>query len=116
MLDIVTKPAPPISDFAIIVNPSDNVAVVKNETREGLTVRLPHDAGSVTLYQAVPPGHRFAIRDIPAGEFVRQYGQPIGTSLGIEKGEWIRHENMSDDVPVVRDLPDDLYNPAPDYF
>ena len=38
---------------------------------------------------------------IPAGEFVRQYGQPIGTSLGIAIGEWITHENMTDDVPVV---------------
>ena len=45
-----------------------------------------------------------------------QYGQPIGTSLGIAAGKWISHENMSNDVPVVRDLPEDLYTPAPDYF
>jgi altronate hydrolase len=115
MLDIQTKPAAPISDYAIVVNPNDNVAVVKNETSEGLTVRL-QDGGFVTLMQAVPPGHRFATRDIAPGEYVRQYGQPIGTSLGIEKGEWITHDNMTDEVPVVRDLPEGLRNPAPDYF
>ncbi len=104
-----------ISDYAIIVNPKDNVAVVKEETFEGLTVLLP-DQKTVRLKQSVPPGHRFATRDIPAGDFVRQYGQPIGTSLGIEAGEWITHDNMSNDVPVIRDLPEDLHTPAPDYF
>ena len=115
MFEPEMETARPISDFAIIVNPHDNVAVVKNETSVGLRVQLP-DGGVVDVRNAVPPGHRFATRDIRAGEFVRQYGQPIGTSLGIGKGEWITHENMSDDVPVVRDLPEDLHNAEPEYF
>src|SRR5215204_2799511 len=115
MLDTFTQPAVPISDYAIIVNPEDNVAVVKNETAAGLIVLLP-DQKLLTVKHAVPPGHRFATRDIPAGDFVSQYGQPIGTSLGIEKGEWIAHDNMSNDVPIVRDLPEDIHNPVPDYF
>src|SRR5829696_7040836 len=115
MPDTFAQPAAPISDYAIIVNPDDNVAVVKNETRTGLVVALPGD-GFATLTSEVMPGHRFATRDIPAGEFVRQYGQPIGTSLGIGAGDWISHDNMTDDVPVVRDLPENIENPAPDYF
>ena len=115
MLDTYTQPAVPISDYAIIVNPDDNVAVVKNETAAGLIVFLPNQK-LLTVKQAVPPGHRFAIRDIPPGDFVCQYGQPIGTSLGIEKGEWITHDNMSNDVPIVRDLPEDIKTAAPDYF
>src|SRR5215218_9940145 len=115
MHDISAKTAVPISDYAIIVNNVDNVAVVKNETADGLALILP-DGTPVVLHSAVPPGHRFATREIPKGEFVRQYGQPIGTSLGIEKGEWISHDNMTDDVPVVRDLSEQLHNPAPDYF
>lgn len=110
-----TETVAAISDYAIIVNQADNVAVVKKETFAGLIVSLPNQK-TVTLKQAVPPGHRFAIEEIPAGEYVRQYDQPIGTSLGIEAGEWITHENMSNDVPVVRDLPEDLHTPAPDYF
>jgi altronate hydrolase len=115
MSSVFPLTAAPISDYAIIVNPDDNVAVVKNETYEGLTLSLP-TFGTVTISKAVPPGHRFATRDIPPGDFVRQYGQPIGTSLGIEKGEWISHENMTDDVPIIRDLPEDLHTQAPDYF
>jgi altronate hydrolase len=115
MHDTSVQTAVPVSDYAIIVNEIDNVAVVKNETRAGLALVLP-DGVPITLLAEVPPGHRFATRDIPAGEFVRQYGQPIGTSLGISKGECISHDNMSDDVPLVRDLADDLHNAAPDYF
>lgn len=115
MLDTYTQTAVPISDYAIIVNPNDNVAVVKNETFENLAVVLPNQK-ILTVKQVVPPGHRFATREIPAGDFVYQYGQPIGTSLGIEAGEWVTHDNMSNDVPIVRALPENIYNPAPNYF
>jgi altronate hydrolase len=105
---------PPISEYAIIVDPKDNLAVVKQQTAPGLELTLP--TGRVIRVNAiVPPGHRFATRDIPAGEFVLQYGQPIGTSLGIKEGDYISHDNMSNDVPVVRDLPEDLHTPPPDY-
>jgi arabinonate dehydratase len=106
--------ASPINDFAIIVNPLDNVAVVKKQTLPGLEVELP-DGRNVRVRATIPPGHRFATRDIPAGEFVRQYGNPIGTSLGIREGEYVSHDNMSDEVPVVRDLAEDLFTPSPVY-
>ncbi len=115
MLDTYTESAVPISDYAIIVNPDDNVAVVKNETEENLTVLLP-DGKTVTVREKISPGHRFATHPIPSGDFVRQYGQPIGTSLGIEAGEWITHGNMTNDVPIVRDLREDIKNPPPVYF
>ena len=88
----------PISEYAIIVGPDDNVAVVKKETFVDLEVLLPNGS-SVKLRDAVPPGHRFATRDIPAGEFVKQFGQPIGTSLGIESGARVRL--FVDRQPVV---------------
>jgi altronate hydrolase len=104
-----------LSEFAIIVDPNDNVAVVKKATSPGLELLLP-DESSIEIRAAVPPGHRFATKDIPAGQFVLQFGQPIGTSLGIQQGEQITHDNMTDDVPIVRDLPDNLHTPEPDYF
>jgi len=107
--------AAPISEYAIVVDPRDNLAVVKVETQPGLELTLPDDR-IIRVSAVVPPGHRFATREIPPGEFVRQYGQPIGTSLGIREGAYITHDNMSDDVPVVRDLPVDLSTPPPDYF
>jgi altronate hydrolase len=114
MASIETPRAAQISEYAIIVNPNDNVAVVKKATVPGLGVLLP-DGASVEVRNAVPPGHRFATRDIPADQFVLQFGQPIGTSLGISSGEQITHANMSNDVPIVRDLPEDLHTPPPDY-
>src|SRR5689334_1436289 len=104
-----------LSEYAIIVDNNDNVAVVKKATYADLEVELP-GGGVVKLLDDVPPGHRFATRDIPAGEFVRQFGQPIGTSLGIRSGEQITHANMSNDVPIIRDLPESLHTPPPDYI
>src|SRR6266850_4948685 len=105
----------PVSDYAIIVDGNDNVAVVKRETSPHLEVILP-GGRMVKLREAVLPGHRFATRDIPEGQFVLQFGQPIGTSLGIREGEQITHANMSNEVPIVRDLPEGLQTPAPDYI
>jgi len=115
MLDPVAAQATPISEHAIIVDPRDNVAVVKTETAPGMVFTLP-SGEHVTVTDTVSPGHRFATKNIPEGDFVRQYGQPIGTSLGIAKGEWVNHDNMNDEVPIVRELPEDLATPAPDYF
>ena len=113
-MSIAPAPAPPISDYAVVVDAQDNVAVVKQEIAPGLEVALP-SGRVVRVGAAVPPGHRFAARDIPEGEFVLQYGQPVGTSLGIRAGDPVTHDNMTDDVPVVRDVPEDLYNPPPVY-
>lgn len=99
----------------LIVNAADNVAVIKQETWPGLEFILP-DGQSLKVFTTVPPGHRIAICDIPEDEFVRQYGQPIGTSLSIKAGEQITHHNMSNVVPVVRALPENLSNPPPDYI
>src|SRR5882724_8888180 len=104
-----------ISDYAIIVDPKDNVAVVKTETSPELELILP-GKDLLRVCVAVPPGHRFATRDIPEGHFVLQFSQPIGTSLGIKAGEQITHANMSNEVPIVRDLPESLHTPPPDYI
>src|SRR5438034_3064932 len=107
--------AVPIGDYAIIVDPKDNVAVVKKQTFPGLEVGLP-DGRIINVTDVVPAGHRFATREIPEGEFVLQYGQPIGTSLGIREGKLISHDNMSNEVPLVRGLSESLYTPPPDYI
>jgi altronate hydrolase len=115
MSSIEVPQAALISDYAIIVDPKDNVAVVKTETSPGLELILPGKR-LLRVRDAVPPGHRFATRDIPEGQFVLQFAQPIGTSLGIKTGEQITHDNMSNEVPIVRDLPESLHTPPPDYI
>lgn len=108
-------PARQLRDCAVVVAPEDNVAVVKSALVAGDVVDMG-DGASIAITGTVTPGHRFATRAVPKDEFVLQYGQPIGTSKGIGAGDPISHDNMTDDVPVVRDLPDDLSNAAPDYF
>src|SRR5215831_10486137 len=98
----VTRLTSPISQYAIIVDAKDNVAVAKQEILAGTQVALSN-GHVVEISGLVTPGHRFATRAILAGEFVRQYGQPIGTSLGIHEGDPISHANMSNEVPIVRD-------------
>ena len=111
----VQTPTASLREFGIIVDPKDNVAVVKKTTTPGLKLLLP-DQSMIEVRGEIPPGHRFATRDVPAGEFVLQYGQPIGTSLGINQGEQITHDNMSDEVPLDRALPEDLHTAPPDYL
>jgi altronate hydrolase len=110
----ITRVAP-IKEYGVIVDSRDNVAVAKKGTAAGLEIEMP-DGRVITVSAEVLPGHRFATREIPAGEYVLQFGQPIGTSSGIGEGDLVSHANMSNEVPVVRDLPDDLYTPPPDYF
>ena len=101
-----------LREFAIIVDAADNVAVVKTAVEPGQQLTLP-GGRVVTVTGTVTPGHRFATRAIPKDDFVRQYAQPIGTSRGIGEGDPITVVNMTNDVPVVRDLPADLHVAAP---
>ena len=107
---VVSSPAElALERWAVIVSPRDNVAVAKLALAAGQRVALA--GGLLELRGPVTPGHRFATRDIPAGSFVLQYGQPIGTSRGIVAGDPIDLANMSNEVPVVRELAPDLSNP-----
>jgi altronate dehydratase len=115
MLDLQTEQTIALDEHALVVDASDNVAVVKRATAPGLALRLP-GGRVVRLREAIAPGHRFATRAIAAGEFVLQYGQPIGTSRGIAAGAQVTHANMTDDVPLTRDVPEDLRTPPPDYL
>ncbi|HEX4022969.1 MAG TPA: altronate dehydratase family protein [Acidobacteriaceae bacterium] len=101
--------------FTITVNSADNVAVARRRIETGTQFHAP-DGAIFSLSETVPPGHRIAVIDIPQGEFVRQYGQPIGTSLGIHRGDKITHANMSNEVPIQRDLNEDQQVAAPEYF
>jgi arabinonate dehydratase len=108
-------PTLPLTDVAVIVSPADNVAVLKVVSPEGTRLACP-DGSAVELRGSIAIGHRVALSAIPAGGLVCQYGQPIGTSLGIAAGDPVTKSNMTDEVPVVRTLPDNLQTPPPDYL
>jgi altronate hydrolase len=97
------------------VHSDDNVAVVRESLSAGTSVRLSNGE-IIELATAIAPGHRFALRDIEKGAHVLQYGQPIGTSLGIMRGQPITHDNVNDHVPTIREVPANLVTPPPDYI
>ncbi|MGC9395009.1 MAG: UxaA family hydrolase [Anaerolineae bacterium] len=75
-----------LSQLAIVVDPEhDNVAVAKSFVPAD-TVVLWQDR-PITVRAAIESGHRFAIADVPAGEWVRQYGQPFARSKGLRPGD-----------------------------
>ena len=112
-MSTATSQAAPLSAYAIQVDARDNVAVAKVPVPRGTLVQV--GANTVEVLDDVPPGHRSRWWRLPDGDFVRQYGQPIGTSKGVPAGALISRANMSNDVPVVRELDEDMHTAAPEY-
>ncbi len=61
----------------VIINEKDNVGISLAGTGE------------------IPAGHKFALRDIPKGEYVIKYGEIIGRATSdIQKGDWVHTHNV----------------------
>src|SRR5262249_61986916 len=95
----------PISRYAIIVDPKDNVAVVKEQIAPGTLVKLP-DGHIVCVTGSVTPGHRFATRRVAAGGVVLQYGKPNRKAIGIGVGDPTFCPHIKEECSVQRELPD----------
>ncbi|RWM88754.1 MAG: altronate dehydratase [Mesorhizobium sp.] len=75
---------------AIRLHSDDNVIVATRALAEG------EDLGEVVTSEAVPSGHKVAVRPIGEGESVLKYGQVIGiASRRIEPGEHVHLKNLS---------------------
>ncbi len=84
--------------FAVVVDPGhDDVAVAKELIPAG-TVLIAGDT-RITVRANTLPGHRFATRTVPPGDWVRQYGQPFARSKGLSPGDPITDETVDSDVP-----------------
>lgn len=86
-----------MSKIAFVLNDADNVAtVIGGDVPSGESVAL-RGAGEtiVTAVAAIPDGHKFALRDIPAGGHVVKYGSVIGrTTAAVGKGDHVHIHNM----------------------
>jgi len=56
----------PLEDVAVLLHPDDDVAIAKAQLAPG-TVLLLTGGTSVRVVQAIPSGHKVALRAIPAG-------------------------------------------------
>ena len=77
------------------INEKDNVAVALRSLTAGDTICLS-DAGSITLCDDIPQGHKFALARIRAGAAVIKYGFPIGKAKSdIAPGCHVHTHNLS---------------------
>ena len=63
---------------ALVISSADNVATALEPLDAGRTVQL--GALTVTVTEAIPRGHKLALRAIGIGEQVLKYGSAIGTA------------------------------------
>jgi altronate dehydratase small subunit len=81
----------------ILINEKDNVATALEPLEAGTVIALEVGGRTerVAISSAVPPGHKFALRQIEAGEAVVKYGEPIGDAVkGIAPGEHVHVHNV----------------------
>lgn len=82
-----------MEECAILLHPADPVAIAQCELQPGQVLKVGERLFKVQ--QAVPPGHKIAVRDLMAGEAVRRYGYVIGTATAfIPAGSWVHSHNL----------------------
>jgi altronate dehydratase len=106
----------------IVISASDNVATALEALAPGSVLT---SVGSVTVRDAIPRGHKVAVRPIPAGSSVMKYGSPIGVAMvdipagahvhthnvssARGRGDLSRHDGVADGR--IAEPPDDKSNP-----
>lgn len=89
-----------LRDVAVIVNiEHDHVAVATQFIPGGTP--LTWQTGTLVVGADIPVGHRFALRAVPAGQWVSQYGQPFARSLGLQPGDPVNETTVESEVPEV---------------
>lgn len=82
---------------AIVMKPDDNVATVVDIVKAGMDVSV--DIGgakmTITVMEAIPFGHKFALREIETGRPVKKYGEIIGIATkNISMGQHVHVHNL----------------------
>jgi len=82
---------------AIVINEKDNVATALKGLSAGteVSVEFQDRVEKIKLLSDIPPGHKFALKDIGQGDAVMKYGESIGYSTGkITRGEHVHVHNV----------------------
>lgn len=93
----------PFSQTALLLADQDHVAVATRALSPGAVLDLADTPlagrGKLEVTQAVPMGHKLAVRDAAQGEQVRKYGQSIGLALHpIAAGQHVHSHNLGMDT------------------
>jgi altronate hydrolase len=96
LLSVTTAPRKPLElgQAAVLLDAADDVAIAKEMLAPGTELSVP--SGTVPVQQAIPPGHKIALRRVGQGSPVRRYGQIIGfASREIAPGEHVHTHNLT---------------------
>ena len=75
------------------VHPADDVAVAVDPLEPGDVIKVGED--TVAIREAIPAGHKIALRALAIGDVVHKYGWPIGRlTAAVEAGGWIHSHNL----------------------
>jgi predicted RecA/RadA family phage recombinase len=83
---------------ALVIHPDDDVAVALRDIADGETVEVRQQG---TLHRApvrdaIPLGHKFALRSLSSGAMIRKYGEYIGVAtVEIASGAHVHVHNMT---------------------
>jgi altronate dehydratase len=79
---------------ALTISARDNVATAIEPIDAGRTLQIGGE--TIAAIQAIPRGHKIALRQIRAGEAVVKYGSPIGTAtVDIPPGAHVHTHNVA---------------------
>jgi len=96
----MSTPASAATPRYILMHENDNVAIVVNDG--GLPAGAVFESG-LTLREAVPQGHKVALRALAKGEPVRRYNVIIGYAASdLPAGSWVAEAQV--DMPDAREL------------
>ena len=77
----------------IVISNADNVATALEPLSPGMVLDA---VGALTVQDAIPRGHKIALRLIPAGGSVMKYGSQIGVAIAdIPAGAHVHTHNVS---------------------
>lgn len=82
---------------ALVMHPKDNVATTLEDVAPGQSVATESSEKELVIAatEAVPFGHKIALRKIPANAKVLKYGEVIGIATqNISKGEHVHIHNI----------------------
>jgi len=78
----------------LVISARDNVATALEALDTGRAIQL--GVQTLLVAEAIPRGHKIALRAIPAGDAVVKYGSPIGrASADIAPGTHVHTHNVA---------------------
>ena len=94
---------------AVRVHPTDDVAVAVDPLEPGDVITVGDE--TVNVREAVPAGHKVALRAMRAGDVVHKYGWAIGAlTRDVEPGDWIHSHNLKTQLEGTLEY---AYEPTP---